>query len=67
MFIILDRSALHMNVLGVRKILELCRQLKNLDAFVHTSTAYSNCNQSYIEEIVYPPLIGPSDLLNTAK
>ena len=64
---IVNRLALQMNVLSVRQIMKLCRQLKNLVVFVHTSTAYSNCERPYIEEKVYPPPVDPNRLLEAAE
>jgi hypothetical protein len=33
--------------------------MRNLQVFVHVSTAYANCDQSYITEEVYEPKIQP--------
>uniref|UniRef100_A0A2K6DKP8 Fatty acyl-CoA reductase n=1 Tax=Macaca nemestrina TaxID=9545 RepID=A0A2K6DKP8_MACNE len=35
------------------------QQIKNLEVFMHVSTAYAYCNQKHIDEVVYPP---PMDL-----
>lgn len=42
------------NVYGTRSILKLCNGIKNLDALVHVSTAYSNCQRRDIEENLLP-------------
>ena len=34
-----------MNVLGVRRILEFCRALKQLKCMLHVSTAYAHTNR----------------------
>ncbi|XP_077995112.1 fatty acyl-CoA reductase 1-like [Glandiceps talaboti] len=44
-----------MNVTGLIQLLELCKDMKKLQAFVHTSTAYCNSDVQYIEEKIYPP------------
>jgi hypothetical protein len=43
------------NVAPVRQWMAMIGGFKSLDAFCHVSTAYSNCNQSLIEEKVYDP------------
>lgn len=61
------RLALQMNVMGVRQMVQLCRRFKHLLVFVHTSTAYANCDRPYIEEKIYPPPMEPSKLLDAAS
>lgn len=61
------RNAVQMNVLAVRKMIKLSRHLKNLEAFVHVSTAYSNCDISDIEEKVYPPPVDPNKLIDALE
>ncbi|KAG8170411.1 hypothetical protein JTE90_025517, partial [Oedothorax gibbosus] len=43
------------NAEGVVNTIELCRRLRNLEALVYTSTAFSNCNKlnTKIEERIY--------------
>ncbi|XP_075678003.1 fatty acyl-CoA reductase 1-like [Dermatophagoides pteronyssinus] len=41
------------NVFGTESILQLGRELKQLQVIVYVSTAYSNCDRSVIEEKVY--------------
>ncbi|KAL1433478.1 hypothetical protein MTO96_001844 [Rhipicephalus appendiculatus] len=48
------RKAIDINVLGTRRVVELCHKLKNIAAFVHVSTAYCFCNRNHVDEIVYP-------------
>lgn len=42
------------NVYGTRSIVELCNEVKNLNALVHVSTAYSNCQAKDIGEDIQP-------------
>lgn len=42
------------NLYGTREIVHLCNQLKHLNAFVHVSTAYSNCHEPDIDENLSP-------------
>ncbi|KAG0410705.1 hypothetical protein HPB47_012189 [Ixodes persulcatus] len=51
------RKAIDVNVLGTRRVLELCHKLKSIAAFVHVSTAYCFCNRDHVDEIVYPEKI----------
>lgn len=44
-----------MNVVGTRKLLDLCKQMPEIKAFVFTSTAFSNCNRKFVSERVYKP------------
>ncbi|XP_077994546.1 fatty acyl-CoA reductase 1-like isoform X2 [Glandiceps talaboti] len=44
-----------MNVKALQEMVKLCKDMKKLEAFVHTSTAYCNCDRQYIEEKIYPP------------
>lgn len=48
------RLAIQMNVVGTQRLLRLCDKMKRLEAFVHASTAYCNCDRSNIAENVYP-------------
>lgn len=46
------------NVLGTQRLVELCKKMGNLEALVHVSTAYCNCNRTEVNEIVYEQPIG---------
>ncbi|XP_059061285.1 fatty acyl-CoA reductase 1-like [Achroia grisella] len=48
------RRAIEYNVLSVMRLLKICDELPNMQAFVHVSTAYSNADRKEIEEKVYP-------------
>lgn len=61
------RVAVEMNVLGVRKMVVLCKQFKKLEVFVHVSTAYANCDRPYIEEVVYPTPVDPQKLIDALE
>lgn len=41
------------NVNGTKHVINLCRNMENLKAFVHVSTAYANCHLAEIEEKFY--------------
>ncbi|XP_061438515.1 fatty acyl-CoA reductase 2 isoform X2 [Rhineura floridana] len=61
------KHALLLNVMGTQQLLMLARQMQKLEAFIHLSTAYANCNRSYIEEIVYPPPVEPKKLFDLVE
>lgn len=61
------RLAVQMNVASVKKLLSLCRKMKNLQSIVHVSTAYANCNRNSVAEMIYPPPIQPSKLLDASE
>lgn len=42
------------NLLGTRRIMELCSEIKRLDAMVHVSSAYVNSFLLECDEILYP-------------
>lgn len=56
-----------MNIVGTKKVIELCKKLMQLDAFVHVSTAYSNCNRSFVNEEVYKPSVDPDNMIKFAE
>lgn len=58
------KTAVEVNVLVVKRMLDVCRHLKNCLAFVHVSTAYAYTTREFIEEIVYPPSFDPHKLLH---
>lgn len=51
------KLAIGINVTGTKSIINLCREVKELKAFVHISTAYANCHHLTIEEKFYEPSI----------
>ncbi|XP_067654609.1 fatty acyl-CoA reductase 1-like [Haliotis asinina] len=61
------RLSTEMNVVGVRKMIELAKKLKHLQVFVHVSTAYANCERPYIEETVYPTIVQPQKLIDALE
>lgn len=55
------QTAVILNTRGTQEIIEIAKQIRNLLAFVHVSTAFSNSNHKHIHEFVYN-----SELLPTA-
>ncbi|XP_046651738.1 putative fatty acyl-CoA reductase CG5065 isoform X2 [Daphnia pulicaria] len=58
------KTALVMNVKGPMELLEICRKMKHLVAFVHVSTAFNNLDREKIkEEVYYNPNVNPVKLI----
>ncbi len=61
-------KAIELNVLGSLRLMELAQRCKNLQAFVHTSTAYVNSNRrGGIDEKLYPLGFEPEAILRKVK
>jgi len=52
-----------MNIIAVKKVIELCKSLNDLVSFIHISTAYANCIRLHISEQVYNSPIKPEHLI----
>lgn len=63
----LSRHALQLNAMGTQRLLELARQMQNLEAFIHISTAYANCVRKCIDEVIYPPPAEPKKLFDLVE
>ncbi|XP_026686569.1 fatty acyl-CoA reductase wat-like [Diaphorina citri] len=48
------KMAVKINVCGVQAMLQLAREMKDLKAFVHVSTAFTHCPRERIDEEFYP-------------
>ncbi|CAN7998803.1 unnamed protein product [Ixodes hexagonus] len=57
------KSSIDMNVLGTRRLLQLCQGM----AFVHVSTAYCNCDKEDVAEIIYPPPFNPQSVIDALR
>lgn len=47
------KDAVNLNTLGTNRVLTLAEQMKQLQVFVHVSTAYCQCNEEVLEERAY--------------
>ncbi|XP_015781650.1 fatty acyl-CoA reductase 1 [Tetranychus urticae] len=61
------REAVNINILGTRRMLTLAKSLPKIEAFVHVSTSYGNCNLKSIDEKVYPQKISPQHLIDLVE
>lgn len=51
-------------MLGTKRLVELCHRMKSLDALIHVSTAYCNCDRTDVSEIIYDPPYSPDDIIS---
>ncbi|XP_011645020.1 putative fatty acyl-CoA reductase CG5065 [Pogonomyrmex barbatus] len=42
------------NMLGTKRLVQLCHRMHNVEAFIHVSTAYCNCDRNDVAEEIYP-------------
>ncbi|XP_017781377.1 PREDICTED: putative fatty acyl-CoA reductase CG5065 [Nicrophorus vespilloides] len=50
------------NMLGTQRLIELCKKMTNLEALIHVSTTYCNCDKTEIYEKIYNPSISPDQI-----
>lgn len=56
-----------MNITNTKKLIDLVKKMPRLEAFVHVSTAYSNCIRQAIGEEVYKPPKQPDYMMRFAE
>jgi len=61
------KKSIAMNVEAVQSLIKLCKKMKKLEALVHVSTAYCNCDLSEISEEIYPPPSSPQGMIDLCK
>lgn len=61
------KYALGINVNGTKEIITLAKEMKNLEAFIHVSTAYANCNHSEINEVFYKPPVSGENAIKLSE
>lgn len=61
------RDAIDMNLMGTQRALNVAKEMKQLEAFVHLSTAFCNCDQEVMYEKVYDFPHKPEDLMRLAE
>lgn len=58
------RDAVNINIRAINDLLDIAHSIKQLKAFVHVSTAYSNCvERQIVDEKFYNPPIQPENLM----
>lgn len=61
------KDAISINILGTKKVVDMALHLKDLKAFVHVSTIFSNCNRSEIDEKIYSSTMSYQQFIHTGK
>ncbi|KAL4113616.1 hypothetical protein QTP88_017210 [Uroleucon formosanum] len=57
------RKAVNINIIALRDMLKMSQEMRDLKAFVHISTAYSNCaGRKVVDEVFYEPPISGDNL-----
>ncbi|XP_063372365.1 putative fatty acyl-CoA reductase CG5065 [Cydia splendana] len=55
------------NMLGTQQLVQLCHRMLLLEALVHVSTAYCNCERERVEETVYAPPAHPEHVVTLVQ
>lgn len=55
------------NLRGTRELLKLAEECKQLQMFAYISTAFSHCEQKFIEEKFYDVAIDPEEMIKIAE
>ncbi|XP_014651349.1 PREDICTED: fatty acyl-CoA reductase 2-like [Ceratotherium simum simum] len=61
------RHAVQLNVAATQQLLLMASQMPKLEAFIHISTAYSNCNLKHIDEVIYPCPVEPKKIIDSME
>lgn len=56
-----------MNLTGTKNVLDMCKEMKQLLAVLHLSTAFCNCDQDVMREEVYDWQHKPLEFIRSAK
>ncbi|XP_037569697.1 fatty acyl-CoA reductase 1 isoform X1 [Dermacentor silvarum] len=60
------KQAVQLNVLGTWRTVDICKQMRNLCALVHVSTAYSNWGKRDVHEMVYQTPVEANKVVEAA-
>ncbi|XP_012144429.1 putative fatty acyl-CoA reductase CG5065 [Megachile rotundata] len=55
------------NMVGTKQLLNLCHRMCNLEALIHVSTAYCNCDRKDVAEEIYPLEAEPEHVIALTK
>ncbi|KAJ0182895.1 hypothetical protein K1T71_000871 [Dendrolimus kikuchii] len=61
------KDAVNMNTTGTLRMLTLAESMKNLEVFVHLSTAYCRCELDVLEERLYPAVHKPRKIIEMTQ
>ncbi|XP_004700252.1 fatty acyl-CoA reductase 2 [Echinops telfairi] len=60
-------KAIQLNVVATQQLLTMASQMEKLEAFIHMSTAFSNCNLKHIDEVVYSCPVEPNQIIDSLE
>jgi len=60
------KTAVNINLMGTIRVVELSKQIKNLQCLLHVSSAYVNSNKNYAMEKIYDAPANYNDIINYA-
>ncbi|EFN83378.1 Fatty acyl-CoA reductase 1 [Harpegnathos saltator] len=61
------KDSVEMNVLGTRRMLDLAKQMKHLQLFLHLSTAFCHVDQEELGETIYDSPDDPNDVIRLCE
>lgn len=61
------RPMVNMNVVGTLKMLQVAEKMNKLQALVHVSTSYCQCNERVLEERAYPAPQNPFEIIKMVE
>ncbi|KDR11035.1 Putative fatty acyl-CoA reductase [Zootermopsis nevadensis] len=61
------KRAVLLNTRGTKFVLELAQEMKNLEAFLHISTAYCHLHERVLYEKLYPPPADPNKIIKCVE
>lgn len=61
------RLSVELNVIGTRRLVDLCHKMVHLEALVHVSTAYCNCDREDIDEVIYSAPVAPQKIIDATE
>ncbi|XP_010995910.1 fatty acyl-CoA reductase 2 [Camelus dromedarius] len=61
------RHAVQLNVTATQQLLSIASQMPKLEAFIHISTAFANCNLKHIDEVIYPCAVEPKKIIDSME
>ncbi|XP_048488006.1 fatty acyl-CoA reductase 1 isoform X2 [Plutella xylostella] len=61
------KKAVLLNVRGTKLVVELAKECKKLELFIHISTAYCHLHEKLLEEKPYPPPADPHQIIQAVE
>ncbi|XP_015379767.1 PREDICTED: putative fatty acyl-CoA reductase CG5065 [Diuraphis noxia] len=61
------KDAIRYNTTGTKHVLDLAVEMKNLESFVHLSTAFCHCEYDTLDETIYPSPANPEDVMRAVE